>query len=104
MIGERRAGYRHEWATTPRAPTVDLAREHGLARAALAGQQHRHVRGCRLLRRRDRPLHRGARRLQEDVILHGSTEADVLAPQALDLEDALEEEPDLIHRERLHQV
>ena len=58
---QRRAVDLHERLGPPRRPPVQLARDHFLADAALAAQQHADVRVGEALDHRQHRLHRGAR-------------------------------------------
>ena len=93
MLGERRAGMVTNGPVAPRAPAVHRRREHVLPGAALAGEEDGHVRGGRLPRRGERPLHGRARRLeQRPARSTARAQRAVLAPEPLHLEHPLEQQ------------
>ena len=84
---------------------VDRAREHVLARAALAEQQHRDVRLGGAPRGVERAVHH--RRAAESSSGGSSSarrSARLSRRRARHLENALDEQADLVERERLHEV
>ncbi len=85
-VGERAAVLRHEAALLARARIMDGARDEVLARAGLAGEQHRRVGLGDLLHHVEDALHGGARahQLVEAVAaLHLAAQVEVLGAQAL---------------------
>src|SRR5262249_15397490 len=102
VFGERRARDRDEGAVAPRAPGVDRAREHVLARAALAEEEQRRLRRRGLPRDLDRAAHRGALRLEQGRGLERAAQRAVLAAQPRELAGALDEQAHLVEGEGLH--
>jgi hypothetical protein len=83
---------------------VDRVRQHVLARAALAEQQHRGIGVRHLARGLERALHRGARRFEQRRRLERAAELAIVAAQGRELEGARDEQAHLVEREGLHQV
>jgi hypothetical protein len=104
VLGQGRARDGHERLARAFAPRVQRAREHVLARSALAEQQHRDVGLGGAPRRVERVLHRLGRRLEQRRVAECAAQRAVVAAQPRDLERALHEQAHLVERERLHEV
>ena len=87
-----------------RTPSMDLAREHVFAGAALAAQQHGRLARRGLARGLHQPDHRGAARLQQRGLVDRAAQRAILGPQSLQLQRAFDQMLDLLERERLGHV